>query len=133
MDEIVKPADNTVVSPVASPADSKISIDDFTKVEIKIGKIVTAERIEGSDKLLKFSIDLGEPAPRIICSGVAQFYTPEQAIGKMVPVIVNLAPRKMRGVESNGMVLFAIDETNGGHAPIMLNPDKEVPPGSPVS
>jgi methionyl-tRNA synthetase len=107
-----------------------------------MGKILAAERIEGSDKLLKLSVDLGEAAPRTICSGIAQYYSPEDVIGKMVPVITNLAPRKMRGVESNGMILFGIDETpitvegaesKPGHVPVMLNPFKEVPPGSPVA
>jgi len=110
-----------------------ITIDDFAKVEIKMGKILTAERIEGSDKLLKLSIDLGEGSPRTICSGIAQYYQPEEVIGKMVPVITNLAPRKMRGVESNGMVIMAVNEEQGGHVPVLLSPLKEVPPGSPVS
>lgn len=109
-----------------------ISIDDFAKVQVKMGKILTAERIEGSDKLLKLSIDLGEPTPRTICSGIAQFYTPEQMLGKMVPVITNLAPRKMKGVESQGMVLMSVNEKDGGHVPVLLTPLKDVPPGSPV-
>ncbi len=130
-------------APVPVPAvNPYITIDDFAKVQIKMGKILAAERVEGSDKLLKLSIDVGESAPRTICSGVAQYYQPEEVIGKMVPVITNLAPRKMRGVESNGMVMFAIDETlvavegaepKPGHIPVMLNPVKEVPPGSPVA
>lgn len=110
-----------------------ISIDDFAKVHIKMGKVLSAERIEGSDKLLKLSVDLGEAESRIICSGVAQYYQPEEMIGKMVPVIANLAPRKMRGTESNGMVLFAIDERDGGHKPVLLNPLQELPPGSPAA
>lgn len=129
--------------PAQPPIDPKITIDDFTKVQIKMGKVLSAERIEGSDKLLKLSIDLGEASPRIICSGIAQYYSPEDMTGRMVPVITNLAPRKMRGIESNGMVMFAIDETKilsadgveskPGHVPVMLNPVKEVPPGSPVA
>lgn len=130
-----EPIQSVPVQPV--PAElvlqPKISIDDFAKVQIKMGKILTAERIEGSDKLLKLSINLGEAIPRTICSGIAQHYQPEEMIGKMVPVITNLAPRMMRGVESNGMVLFGINETDGGHAPVMLNPHKDLPPGSPVS
>jgi len=138
--DAVKPVES--IAPVVPVANPQITIDDFAKVQIKMGKILTAERIEGSDKLLKFSIDLGEATPRTICSGVAQYYQPEETIGKMVPVIVNLAPRKMRGVESNGMVMFAIDETaivvegaesKPGHVPVMLNPIKDVPPGSPVA
>lgn len=139
MDELKTPASEPVQ---ALPISKQVVIDDFSKIQIKMGKVLSAERIEGSDKLLKLSIDVGEPTPRTICSGVAQYYQPEEVIGKMVPVIVNLAPRKMRGIESNGMVLFAIDETavavegaesKPGHVPVMLNPFKEVPPGSPVA
>lgn len=139
MDESKLPASESA-QPISVSA--QIAIDDFAKVQIKMGKVLSAERVEGSDKLLKLSIDVGEPAPRTICSGVAQYYQPEEVIGKMVPVIVNLAPRKMRGVESQGMVLFAINETpvavegaesKPGHVPVMLNPDKGVPPGSPVA
>lgn len=114
-----------------------ISIDDVVKLEIKMGKIVTAEKVDGSDKLLKFSVDFGGEV-RTIVSGVAKAYAPEQMVGKMVPVITNLAPRKLKGIESQGMIIYAIDETADpqtgipGHLPIMLNPEKEVPPGSLV-
>ncbi len=130
----IKPAQpaQAPAAPVSSVIDSKITIDDFTKVQIKMGKILKAEPIIGADKLLKLEIDLGEGSPRTICSGIAQFYKPEELVGKMVPVLANLAPRKLKGIESNGMVLFGIDETGGGHAPIMLNPHKDLPPGSPV-
>lgn len=113
-----------------------ISIDDVSKVEIKIGTIVSAEKVEGSDKLLKFSVDFGNSEVRSIVSGVAQSYQPEQMLGKQVPVITNLAPRMLKGVESNGMALYAIDNTVfdglAQHKPIMLNPEREVPPGSVV-
>ncbi|MDQ5886012.1 MAG: hypothetical protein QG628_409 [Patescibacteria group bacterium] len=112
-----------------------ITIDDLAKIEIKMGSILTAEKVEGADKLLKFSVDLGGEV-RTIVSGVAQHYAPESMIGKQVPVVTNLAPRKMKGVESNGMILYAIDETvtNGValHKPVMLNPEESVPNGSPV-
>lgn len=110
-----------------------ISIDDFVKLEIKIGTIASAEKVEGADKLLKLKIDFGYEA-RTIISGIAKHYQPEEIIGKQVPVITNLAPRKMKGIESQGMVLFAIDETlhDGvpSHKIVMLNPQSEVPPGS---
>jgi methionine--tRNA ligase beta chain len=112
-----------------------IAIDDLAKIEIKMGTILTAEKVEGADKLLKFSVDLGGEV-RTIVSGVAQHYAPESMLGRQVPVVTNLAPRKMKGVESNGMILYAIDETitNGSalHKPVMLNPEKSVPNGSPV-
>lgn len=104
-----------------------ISIDEFFKSEIKMGKILTAEKIEGADKLLKLTVDMGGGEIRTIASGVAQFYQPEDMIGKTVPVIANLAPRVMRGVESKGMILMA---DSGG--PVLLVPIREVSPGSIV-
>ena len=91
--------------PVTAPAE-KIGIDDFTKVEMRVGQIKTAERIVGADKLLKLTVDIGSEI-RQICAGIAQFYEPESLIGRKVAVVVNLAPRKLRGVESNGMIVAA--------------------------
>jgi len=91
--------------PAAAP--SYITIDDFAKVELRVGQILTAERIPKADKLLKFTIDLGEAAPRQILAGIAQYYEPEKLIGRKVIVVANLAPRKMRGLESQGMILAA--------------------------
>lgn len=121
----------------------EINFDDFKKLDIRIGKVLAAEKVEGADKLLKLSVDLGEAAPRTIVSGIAQFYTVEELIGKSVPILANLAPRILRGIESKGMALMAIDETLisssdplvppvAGHKPVLLFPIKEVPPGSPV-
>ena len=79
---------------------------------------------------------MGLSETRIIVSGIAQYYLSEQIIGKQVPVVMNLAPRIIKGIESNGMVLFAIDgsvvDGVAGHTPVMLNPEKNVPPGSVV-
>jgi methionyl-tRNA synthetase len=86
---------------------SHITIDDFAKVELRVGQILTAERIPKADKLLKFTIDLGEEAPRQILAGIAQYYEPEKLVGRKVIVVANLAPRKMRGLESQGMILAA--------------------------
>ena len=91
----------------AAPAPSeKIGIEDFTKVEMRVGQIKTAERIVGADKLLKLTVDIGSEI-RQICAGIAQYYEPEKLIGRKVAVVVNLAPRKLRGVESNGMIVAA--------------------------
>jgi methionine--tRNA ligase beta chain len=118
-----------------------ISIDDVVKLEIKMGKIISVERVEGSDKLLKFVLEFGSDKAsekRTIVSGVAGTYSPEEMLGKQVPVITNLAPRKLKGVESQGMIIYAIDETPNPetgvpmHKAIMLNPQREVPPGSLV-
>jgi methionyl-tRNA synthetase len=84
----------------------KIGIEDFTKVEMRVGQVKTAERIVGADKLLKLTVDIGSEI-RQICAGIAQFYEPESLIGRKVVVVVNLAPRKLRGVESNGMIVAA--------------------------
>ena len=104
-----------------------INIEDFKKLEIKIGKVISAEKVEGADKLLKLEVDFGE-FKRQIVSGIAEFYIPENLTGKEFPFIVNLEPRIIRGVESQGMIL-AVD---AGDGVILLNPDKEVEAGSIV-
>jgi methionyl-tRNA synthetase len=87
-------------------AAEKIGIEDFGKVEMRVGQVKTAERIVGADKLLKLTVDIGTEI-RQICAGIAQYYEPESLIGRKVVVVVNLAPRKLRGVESNGMIVAA--------------------------
>ena len=113
----------------AAPAPAeKIGIEDFTKVEMRVGQIKTAERIVGADKLLKLTVDIGTEI-RQICAGIAQFYEPEKLIGRKVGVVVNLAPRKLRGVESNGMVLAASVGPEG--RPVLVGfPDEDVEIGS---
>jgi len=90
----------------APAAPDKIAIEDFAKVEMRVGQIKTAERIAGADKLLKLTVDIGSEV-RQICAGIAQYYEPESLVGRKVVVVVNLAPRKLRGVESNGMIVAA--------------------------
>ncbi len=100
---------STVASPsgaAAQTAPEKIAIEDFAKVEMRVGQIKTAERIVGADKLLKLTVDIGSEM-RQICAGIAQYYEPEALVGRKVVVVVNLAPRKIRGVESNGMIVAA--------------------------
>ena len=109
----------------------QISFEDFKKIEIKVGKIISAERIEGSDKLLKLEVDsglseAGESIKRQIIAGIAQFYAPESLIGKECPFAYNLAPRVLKGLESQGMILCP----SGESGPVLLHPDKEVPPGA---
>lgn len=94
----------STAAPVA--AAEKIGIEDFAKVEMRVGQVKTAERIVGADKLLKLTVDIGSEI-RQICAGIAQYYAPESLIGRKVVVVVNLAPRKLRGVESNGMIVAA--------------------------
>jgi len=94
-----------VTAHAAGPA-NKIGIEDFAKVEMRVGQVKTAERIVGADKLLKLTVDIGSEI-RQICAGIAQYYEPDSLIGRKVVVVTNLAPRKLRGVESNGMIVAA--------------------------
>jgi methionyl-tRNA synthetase len=96
----------TTSGAAAQTAPEKIAIEDFAKVEMRVGQIKTAERIVGADRLLKLTVDIGSEV-RQICAGIAQFYEPEALLGRKVVVVVNLAPRKLRGVESNGMIVAA--------------------------
>ena len=102
-----------------------VTYDDFKKLEIRIGKITSAERIEGTNKLLKLEVDLGETKRQLV-AGIARHYKTEELINKQIPVLVNLEPRKIRGIESQGMLLAAVE----GEKPILLHPDKEVSLGS---
>jgi methionyl-tRNA synthetase len=97
---------NAPSAAAAPPGTEKIGIEDFAKVEMRVGQIQTAERIPGADKLLKLTVDIGTEV-RQICAGIAQYYEPEKLIGRKVAVVTNLAPRKLRGVESNGMIVAA--------------------------
>jgi methionyl-tRNA synthetase len=107
----------------------QIVFDDFAKVDLKVGKIVAAEKVEKADKLLKLSVDLGFEV-RTIVSGIAMHFAPEDIVGKQVTVVVNLAPRKMRGIESNGMILMAEDAAGKLH---FINPETEINAGAGVS
>jgi len=107
----------------------EIQFDDFAKIDIRIGTIITAEKVEKADKLLKLEIDLGFEK-RTIISGIALHYKPEEIIGKQVTVVCNLAPRKMRGIESNGMILMAEDKAGKLY---FVNPDNTIDAGSTVS
>ena len=92
--------------PSAAPGTSKITIDDFAKVELRVGQIKSAERIQGADKLLKLMVDIGDEVRQVL-AGIALGYAPEDLVGRKVVLVANLAPRKMRGLESNGMLLAA--------------------------
>jgi len=107
----------------------EIVFDDFAKIDLRIGTIISAEKVEKADKLLKLSVDLGIET-RTIVSGIALHFKPEEIIGKQVTVVMNLAPRKMRGIESNGMILMAEDHQGKLH---FINPDNKVDEGSSVS
>ena len=106
-----------------------ISYDDFKKIEMKIGTVTAAERVPGTDKLIKCTVDVGEEEKRTIVSGVAAFYEPEDLVGKQFPYVTNLEPRTICGVESQGMIMAV----GGEHGLATLSPNKEVSPGSPIS
>jgi methionyl-tRNA synthetase len=109
------------------PEIEQITIEDFGKMMLRVGKIVSCERVKGSKKLLKSMIDLGEDQPRQILSGIAEVYTPEEMVGKTVIVIANLKPAKIMGIESNGMVLAA--DSNGA---TLLTVEKPSDPGTKI-
>jgi methionyl-tRNA synthetase len=113
-DNPVNPVPPPAPAPAAPATPSTISIDDFAKVELRVAQIVVAERIPKADKLLRLEVDLGPDFPRRqILSGIAEHYTPEELIGRRIVVVTNLAPRKMRGLESHGMLLAASHGENG--------------------
>jgi methionyl-tRNA synthetase len=108
---------------------AEIVYDDFAKLDLRVGKVLHAEKVEKADKLLKLEVDLGYEK-RTVVSGIAMHYRPEEIIGKQVVVVANLAPRKMRGIESKGMILMAEDASGKLH---FINPEEEPNPGATVS
>ncbi|HEY4150196.1 MAG TPA: methionine--tRNA ligase [Chitinophagaceae bacterium] len=115
--------------PKAAEAKPTIQYDDFGKLDLKVGTIIAAEKVPKADKLLKLEIDLGYEK-RTIVSGIALHFKPEEIVGKQVVVIANLAPRKMRGIESNGMILMADDSNGKLH---FVSPEDKINPGAGVS
>ena len=115
---------------VANPLKDEIVFEDFAKVDIRVGEIKSAEKMRKSKKLLKINVDLGEGYERTILSGIAGYYGPEEVVGKQVCVVANLAPRKMMGIESQGMILMAEDEDGSLR---FISPDNYVNPGSGIS
>lgn len=87
--------------------DNFITIDDFLKVDLRVGKVLAAERVPKADKLLRIEVDIGEAKPRQLLAGLAEYYEPEKLIGRKVVVVANLKPRMMRGLESQGMICAA--------------------------
>ena len=104
-----------------------ISFDEFKKLDLRVAKVIGAEKIEGSKNLLRLEIDLGSEKRQIV-AGISQFYQPEDLVGKEIVVVANLEPKKLMGIESQGMLLAA--EKDG--EPVILVPEKEVPPGTTI-
>ena len=103
-----------------------ITYDEFKKVELKIGEIKTAERVAGSEKLLKLAVEIGEAMPRQIIAGIGKVYAPETLLGRQIVIVANLEPRLIMGLESQGMVLAA----DGVDGPVVILPEKAVLPGT---
>ncbi len=123
----------SVIYPDATPAKTEevkveskyIEIDDFAKVEIRVGTILYAEIVEKSDKLYKLSVDFGEEKPRQVLSGIRKFVNAEDLIGKQFPFVTNLAPRAMMGMESQAMILAASE----GETLALFNPSQKISNG----
>jgi methionyl-tRNA synthetase len=114
--------------PAAPPADERIGYEDFSRVQLKVAKVLTAERVPKSKKLLKLWVDLGAEQ-RTIVAGIAEAYEPESLVGRHIVIVANLKPAKLMGIESNGMVLAA--STDDGK-PLLLAVDGEPIPGMKV-
>ena len=107
----------------------EIQYDDFAKLDLRVGTILSAEKVAKADKLLKLEVDLGFEK-RTIVSGIALHFKPEDLVGKQVVIVANLAPRKLKGIDSNGMILSAEDENGRLH---LIHPDQIINPGAGVS
>jgi methionyl-tRNA synthetase len=113
--------------PAAALADARIAIDDFAKVELRVGLVLSAERVKGADKLMHMKVDIGEPEPRTIVAGIAEAYTPAELVNRKVVIVANLQPRKLRGIESNGMIVAASVE---GGKPVLAGFHEDIPVGA---
>jgi methionyl-tRNA synthetase len=120
-----------VAAPAPAPADRTISIDDFAKVDLRIARIVAAETVEGSDKLLKLTLDAGEGRTRTVFSGIRKWQPPQALVGRLTVMVANLAPRKMKFGLSEGMVLAASFPDDGGGV-YLLDPQDGAQPGMTV-
>jgi methionyl-tRNA synthetase len=129
----VTPANPPISTPnpapaTPSPANDRISIDDFMKIDLRVAKVLAAEKVPNSRKLMKLSIDVGTEQ-RTLVAGIAEAYEPEQLVGRTVGIVFNLKPAKLMGIESNGMILAASPD---GGKPTLVSFDGEVPPGSRI-
>jgi methionyl-tRNA synthetase len=118
-------------APAAAPASAgsdRITIDDFMKVDLRVAKVLTAEKVPNSKKLVKMTIDVGSEQ-RTLVAGIAEAYEAEQLVGRTVAIVFNLKPAKLMGIESNGMVLAASPE---GGKPMLVGFDQDVPPGTRI-
>ena len=119
-----------------SDAKPEITFEDFARIDLRVAKVVHAEPHPNADRLLKLQLDDGSGIPRQICAGIREFYQPDDLVGKSIVIVANLAPRKIRGEESRGMMLAASDALKGSDGPrgvVVMTPMSEIAPGSTVS
>ncbi|MGE0454309.1 MAG: methionine--tRNA ligase [Vicinamibacteria bacterium] len=121
------PPRTPATAPAASPADGRIDISEFAKVELRVAQVLAAEKVQGSKKLLRIQVDLGSEQRQVI-AGIAQFYEPEALVGRKVVIVANLKPAKLMGLESNGMVLAASPDDRA----VLLSVESDVPPGTKI-
>ncbi len=114
---------------------TEITFDDFAKVDLRVAKIIQAEPHPDADRLLKLQLDDGSGTPRQICAGIREQYSPEDLVGKSIVIVANLAPRKIRGEESRGMLLAASNAEKGSddRSVVVMTPMSDIDPGSVVS
>lgn len=125
--EITTPMEPQAEPKMSLQADQKISLEDFAKVDLRVGEVLSAERVPGANKLLKLSVDIGAEVRQVV-AGIAEHYPPEQLLGMKVVLVANLQPRKLRGVESNGMVVAASVGKDG--RPVLCTFKEDVPKGA---
>jgi methionyl-tRNA synthetase len=125
--EVAPPAKEAEPQGVVAPPSPKIDVDDFFKVDLRVGLVLSAEAVKGADKLLHMKIDIGEAEPRTIVAGIALVYKPEEMVGRKVVIVANLQPRKLRGIESNGMIVAGSLE---GGKPVLAGFLEDVPVGA---
>ena len=109
-----------------TPSIEQISIEEFLRIDLRVAKVLEAEAIPGATRLLKLIVDLGSETRQLV-AGIAEAYAPETLVGKTIVVLANLKPARLRGLESNGMLLAATPE---GGRPVLLTLEKDVPPGA---
>ena len=133
MDEVKNPAPPTPATPPppapsSSPAEDRITIDDVMKIDLRTAKVLTAEKVPNSRKLIKMTIDVGTEQ-RTLVAGIAEAYEPESLVGRTIVMVFNLKPAKLMGIESNGMVLAASPD---GGKPTLVGFDQAIAPGTRV-
>lgn len=108
-----------------------VEFSDWTKIDLRVAQIIGVENIEGADKLYKLTLDVGEVGEKTVCAGIKEYYSKEELDGKKIVLFINLKPRMMRGIESQGMLLAASTENHS--EVVLISPEKEIENGSRIS